>query len=139
MKLLQMFTTVPSRPHPTSRMKLNQQKEDTMRRPLLWPVLNAASLIIGAVSVLALDSRAAAVGSAIAGIAAAVCALAEGLLEKRKSLVTVLYSFSAVLSGGGFASWFFLDLGTINLLGVGATVLGVAGLLISSMWWAKLM
>lgn len=108
-----------------------------MRRLLLWSVLNAASLAAEAISALALEWRAAVVGSAIAGIATAVCALAEGLLKKRKSPVVVLYSLSAVLSGVGFASWFFLDTGAINLLGLGATVLGVVGLVITSVWWTK--
>lgn len=108
-----------------------------MQPPLIWSLLSVVSLAVFGISAFWLQNGTGVLIGAVAGVLCAIGALVTGISEIRlreRKIGAAVYTVAAVLSGIGFASWFFSGLGTINLFGAAAVVIGVVLLVISGVW-----
>lgn len=101
-----------------------------MNRALIWPLVNAAVLVVGFLAIVFTESNALMIGIIIVGFIAAVITVVEGITYYRaKTSLPLWYAASGIVAAGGFVSWLFSAMGDINVIGLFIAFLGVAGLL----------
>lgn len=101
-----------------------------MNRALIWPLVNAAVLVVGFLAIVFTESNALMIGIIIVGFVAAVITVVEGITYYRaKSSLPLWYAASGLIAAGGFVSWLFSAMGDINVIGLFIAFVGVAGLL----------